>query len=174
MQSNICRGHVCSTIICHLHFWQNDKDLLLATAVTRGWKWYQNQTQHRKVTLDKKIHPNLDLSKHTKKVKKNAFFHRTIQMLTCKVLAQMPLTQQQTNRYSTTATADLWQLHDVGAEEVEDVSAQVPKPVLVCQDEDILVVLHAQLVHQVVTACLHQELHMEETCRLTMKHHSLL
>ena len=37
----------------HLHFWQNDRDLLRATAVTRGWNGYRNQSQHRKSTLEK-------------------------------------------------------------------------------------------------------------------------
>ena len=31
---NICMVHVCLTVTCHLHFWQNDQDLLRATAVT--------------------------------------------------------------------------------------------------------------------------------------------
>ena len=29
--------HVCLGVTCHLHFWQNDRGLLHATAVTRGW-----------------------------------------------------------------------------------------------------------------------------------------
>ena len=32
----------------HLHFWQNDRDPLRATAVTRGWNGYGNKSQHRK------------------------------------------------------------------------------------------------------------------------------
>ena len=27
----------CLAVTCHLHFWQNDRDLLRATAVTQGW-----------------------------------------------------------------------------------------------------------------------------------------
>ena len=42
-------------VTCHLHFWQNDQDLLRATAVTRGWNGYRNKSQHRKLTLEKKI-----------------------------------------------------------------------------------------------------------------------
>ena len=42
-------------VTCHLHFWQNDRDLLCATAVTRGWNGYQNKSQHRKLTMEKKI-----------------------------------------------------------------------------------------------------------------------
>ena len=30
--------YACLAVTCHLHFWQNDRDLLSATAVTRGWK----------------------------------------------------------------------------------------------------------------------------------------
>ena len=35
----------------------NDRDLLRATAVTRGWSEYQNKSQHRKSTLEEKILP---------------------------------------------------------------------------------------------------------------------
>ena len=31
----------CLAVACHLHFWQNDRDLLRATAVTRGWNGYR-------------------------------------------------------------------------------------------------------------------------------------
>ena len=37
MQSHIRKVHACLAVICHLHFWQNDQDLLRPTAVTRGW-----------------------------------------------------------------------------------------------------------------------------------------
>ena len=37
----------------------DDLDLLRATAVTRGWNWYRNKSQHRKSTLEKKILPPL-------------------------------------------------------------------------------------------------------------------
>ena len=42
-----------------LHFWQNDQDLLRATAVTRGQNRYRNKSQNRKLTLEKKILPLL-------------------------------------------------------------------------------------------------------------------
>ena len=38
---------VCLSVTCHLHIWQNDRDLLRATAVTLGWNVYQNKSQHR-------------------------------------------------------------------------------------------------------------------------------
>ena len=59
MQSHIHKVCVCLAVTCHLHFWQNDRDLLHATAVTRGWNWYRNKSQHRKLTLEKKILPPL-------------------------------------------------------------------------------------------------------------------
>ena len=55
MQSHIRKVHACSAVICHLHFWQNDRGLLHATAVTQGWKAYWNKRHHRKLTLEKKI-----------------------------------------------------------------------------------------------------------------------
>ena len=59
MQSHMRKVHACLAVICHLHFWQNDWDLLRATAVTRGWNGYRNKSQHRKLTLEKIILPQL-------------------------------------------------------------------------------------------------------------------
>ena len=59
MQSHKRKVHACLAITCHLHFWQNDRDLLRATAVTREWNGYRNKSQHRKSTLKKKILPPL-------------------------------------------------------------------------------------------------------------------
>ena len=53
------RVYACLTVTCHLHFWQNDRDLLRATAVTRGWNGYRNKSQRRKSTLEKKLLPPL-------------------------------------------------------------------------------------------------------------------
>ena len=36
MQSHIRKMYACLAVTCHLHFWQNDRDLLRATVVTRG------------------------------------------------------------------------------------------------------------------------------------------
>ena len=37
-------------VTCHLHqFWQNDWDLLRATAVTRGWNGYRKKESAQKV-----------------------------------------------------------------------------------------------------------------------------
>ena len=49
----------CLAVTCHLYFWQNDRDLLSATAITHGWNRYRNKSQHRKSTLEKKILPLL-------------------------------------------------------------------------------------------------------------------
>ena len=55
IQSHIGRVYVCLGVTCRLHFWQNDRDLLRATAVTRGWSWDRNKSQYRKLTLEKNI-----------------------------------------------------------------------------------------------------------------------
>ena len=59
MQSHIRKVYACLAVTCHLHFWQNDRDFLRATVVTRGWNGYRNKSQHRKSTLEKKILPLL-------------------------------------------------------------------------------------------------------------------
>ena len=51
--------HAYLAVTYHLHFWQNDRDLLCATAVTRGWNGNRNKSQHRKLTLEKKTLPPL-------------------------------------------------------------------------------------------------------------------
>ena len=37
MQSHIRKVHACLAVTCHLRFWQNDRDLLRATVVTRKY-----------------------------------------------------------------------------------------------------------------------------------------
>ena len=39
--------YACLAVTCHLHCWQNDRDLLRATAVTRGWNGYQNESAQK-------------------------------------------------------------------------------------------------------------------------------
>ena len=51
---HIRKVYACLAVTCHLHFWQNDRDFLRATVVTRGWNGYRNKSQHRKSTLEKK------------------------------------------------------------------------------------------------------------------------
>ena len=55
MQSHTRKVHVCLAVTCHLHFWQNDRDLLHPTAVTQGWNGYQSKSQQGKLMLEKKI-----------------------------------------------------------------------------------------------------------------------
>ena len=59
MQSHIYKVHACLAVTCCVHFWQNDWGFLCTTAVTLGWNGYQNKSQHRKLTLEKKILPPL-------------------------------------------------------------------------------------------------------------------
>ena len=60
IQSTISKVHAYLAVTCYLHFWQTDQDLLRATAVTwEGWNGYQNKSQHKKLTLEKKIIPPL-------------------------------------------------------------------------------------------------------------------
>ena len=59
MQSHIRKVHEYLAVTCHWHFWQNDRGLLRATAVTRGWNGYRNKSQQRKLALEKKILPPL-------------------------------------------------------------------------------------------------------------------
>ena len=54
LQSHFIQSH-----IHKVHVWQNDQDLLCATAVTQGWNRYQNESGQKKVTLEKKICPLL-------------------------------------------------------------------------------------------------------------------
>ena len=58
-KSHIRKVYACLAVTCHLHLWQNDRDSLRATAVTRGWNGYRNKGQHRKSTLEKKFLPPL-------------------------------------------------------------------------------------------------------------------
>ena len=50
MQSHTRKVYACLAVTCHLRFWQNDRDLLGATAVTQGWN--RNKNQYRKSTLE--------------------------------------------------------------------------------------------------------------------------
>ena len=54
-----CKVLVCLAVTCYLHFWQNDQELLHAAAVTQRWNGYWSKSQHRKLTLEKKIPPPL-------------------------------------------------------------------------------------------------------------------
>ena len=49
----IHRVHVSFVVTCLQPFWQNDRDLLRATAVTQGWNRHQNKRLHRKLAQEK-------------------------------------------------------------------------------------------------------------------------
>ena len=72
MQSHMLNVYACLAVTCHLHFWQNDRGLLHATAVTLMWNGYRNKSQHRKSTLETKILPPL-----LQGFKKRPFNHKT-------------------------------------------------------------------------------------------------
>ena len=55
MQSHIRRVLGCLAVTYHLHFWQNDRDLLRATAVIQGRNGYRNKSQYRKLIIEKTI-----------------------------------------------------------------------------------------------------------------------
>ena len=57
--SHICTVHMCWFVTCQLRFWQNDWDILRATAVTLGQNRYQIMSQHRNLTVEKNILPLL-------------------------------------------------------------------------------------------------------------------
>ena len=42
---------MCLAVNCHLHIWQNDRGLLRATALTRGWNGFGKKSQHVCCTL---------------------------------------------------------------------------------------------------------------------------
>ena len=45
----IRKVYACSALTCQMHFWQNDRDFLRATVVTRGWNGYRNKSYTPKV-----------------------------------------------------------------------------------------------------------------------------
>ena len=55
MQSHIRKVHACLTATST--FGRSGWGLLRATAVTRGWHEYRNKSQHKRLTLEKKISP---------------------------------------------------------------------------------------------------------------------
>ena len=59
LRKAVYRVPVCLSVPCRLRFWQNDRHLLCATAERQEWKGHRNNSQHRKLTLQKKILPPL-------------------------------------------------------------------------------------------------------------------
>ena len=63
---------MCLGVTCHLHCWQNDREILRATAVTRGWSRHQIKSQHTKLTLEKKILlPGFELTTFQSRVRRS-------------------------------------------------------------------------------------------------------
>ena len=52
---HICKVHACLAVTCHLHFWQNDQDLLCTPAVIRGGGGGGGGMDTKRFTLKKKI-----------------------------------------------------------------------------------------------------------------------
>ena len=57
IESHKCRRHMCSAVTCYLHFWQNVRHLLRATAVTQEWNRNQNKSQSQKVDPGEENYP---------------------------------------------------------------------------------------------------------------------
>ena len=50
LQCHFIQSHIvyaCLAVTCRLLFWQNDRNLLRATAVTRGWNGYRNKSAQK-------------------------------------------------------------------------------------------------------------------------------
>ena len=47
VQNHVRSVYAYLAVTCHLHFWQNDQDLLQTTPVTRGWNGYQNKSEKK-------------------------------------------------------------------------------------------------------------------------------
>ena len=58
MQSHIRKVYACLAVTCHLRFWQDDRGLLRATAVTLGWNGYRIVgASKKKKSLTNNTHP---------------------------------------------------------------------------------------------------------------------
>ena len=78
IRSHVRCVHVCLILTCSLHFRPNDRDLLRATTVTRGWNGYRNKRQHtQKMTQEKKnkillsVLPGLDPATFRSRVRRS-------------------------------------------------------------------------------------------------------
>ena len=57
--------HACLGVTCHLHFWQNDRGLLHATAVTQGWNRHRVSVSTQSWLEKKILLPHLLGFEHT-------------------------------------------------------------------------------------------------------------
>ena len=84
MQSHIHRVHACLDVTCHLHFWQNDRDLLHITVITvggaQGGGWGGGRatgtSQHTKLAWRRKF------SRHSCQVSNQRHFNHESSALT--------------------------------------------------------------------------------------------
>ena len=98
MQNHIRKVYVCLAVTCHLDFRQNDRNLLRATAVTQGWNRYQNKSQHRKLTLEKK---NSKFSRRSCRVSSPQTFSHESSALTTELSAIYPRPSIRSNPHLT-------------------------------------------------------------------------
>ena len=47
--------HVCLAVTCHLRCWQNERDLVHATEMKRGWNGYRNKESSQKTKIVNKM-----------------------------------------------------------------------------------------------------------------------
>ena len=66
MQSHIRKVYACLAVTCHLRFWQNDRGLLRATAVTRGWNGYRNKSMWLRILVTWWIFGRMAVSQDTR------------------------------------------------------------------------------------------------------------
>ena len=65
-ESHRRRVRVCLAVTCHLQFWENDRDLLRATAVTRGWNAYRRYESAQKVHPGEENSPAVPVGTRTR------------------------------------------------------------------------------------------------------------
>ena len=78
IRSHIRRLHVCSAVTGYLHFWQNGRYLLRATAVTRGLNEYRHKNQSaRKADYGEEISPAASAGTRTRdlSIMSASFYH---------------------------------------------------------------------------------------------------
>ena len=109
MQGHICKVYACLAVTCHLHFWQNDRDLLRAIAVTQGWNRHRNKSQQRKLTLGKKILPLLQQGFESATFQPLSYPCHLNLLLALTVYTMVDKTHRQTGR--PTAVSFQWLVH---------------------------------------------------------------
>ena len=80
MQKLLRRVHVCLAVTCRQTFWQNDRVILCATAVTIRWVKYRNKSQHQKIDLGEENSPAAPVGTRTRdlSIRSPGLYHLTI------------------------------------------------------------------------------------------------